>query len=56
MKCCFCGKDLSNENFVGDIRGGKGNKLLAHLCKECYNKFQKLGHNKSILQSDEDIV
>lgn len=56
MKCCFCGKDLSNESFVGDIRGRKGNKLLAHLCKECYDKLQKLQHNESILQSDEDIV
>lgn len=56
MKCCFCGKDLSNENFVGDIRGGKGNKLLAHLCKECYDKLLKIEHNEPILQSDEEIV
>lgn len=56
MKCCFCGKDLTNENFIGNIRGGKGNKLLACLCKECYDKLQKLDHNESILQSEEDIV
>lgn len=56
MKCCFCGKDLSNENFVGNIQGGKGNKLLAHLCEDCYNKLTKLQHNEPIFQSDEDIV
>ena len=56
MKCCFCGKDLSNESFVGNIRGGKGNKLLAYLCKECYDKFLKIEHNEPILQLDEEIV
>ena len=55
-KCCFCDKDLIHENFIGDIRGGKGNKLLAHLCEDCYNKLTKLQHNEPIFQSDEDIV
>lgn len=56
MKCCFCNKDLSHENFVGDIRGGKGNKLLARLCKDCYDKLIKLQHCEPILQSVEEIV
>ena len=56
MKCCFCNKDLSHENFVGDIRGGKGNKLLACLCKDCYDNLIILQHCESILQSVEDIV
>lgn len=33
--------------------GGKGNKLLAYLCKECYDKLQRLDHNKSIMQVEK---
>lgn len=56
MKCCFCNKDLSHENFIGNIRGGKGNKFLACLCKDCYDKLIKLQHCEPILQSVEEIV
>lgn len=49
MRCCFCKKDLDKENFIGDIRGGLGNKLLAVLCKECYDKLTKINHNENIV-------
>lgn len=56
VKCSFCGKDLDYENFIGNIRRRKKNKLLPRLCKDCYDKLTKPQHNETILQSDEDIV
>lgn len=47
--CSFCGKDLSKELSVGEIRGGLRNKILAKLCGNCYRKYRLLQQNCSIL-------
>lgn len=52
MKCCFCSKSLPENGTIYEIRGGLGNKTLAYLCYECYDKLYKLKHHISILENN----
>lgn len=52
MKCCFCFKPLPDNWTVYEIRGGLGNKTLAYLCKDCYEKLYKIKHGISVLKDN----
>lgn len=49
MICSFCGKDLCKESNFNIIYDNKGNKKLAYLCENCYNKYIMLLYNESII-------
>ena len=49
MHCAFCHKDLNNENEYAELRGGKGNKILAYLCKDCVSVLYNIEHNKIVI-------
>ena len=48
-RCCFCGRDLSEQLSTGEIRGELGNKVLANLCSDCCRKYMLLQQNCSIM-------
>lgn len=54
MKCCFCSKHLPDNGMVHEIRGGLGNKVLAYLCQDCYNKLYKLKHHENIIEDKKE--